>query len=216
MALSFTAAVPNGPVHPTAALAGPLREVSSGGVTVLVPRTWEVRELDPRARERAGLQASASLSAWSGRRPQEGVEAFWLDATAVRVPSDYYYLAARGPALDRPLAVWRCRRTETRVLADERPTFDRRRESRGDFVATATGTCGRGESATRWASFVAAPGFGPVRRLGIPQSGLYYALVVVPKGPGAEGRLELLLSRVSFGGTTVSEFLQASAVKQRD
>ena len=37
----------------------------------------------------------------------------WVDGTAVGVPSDYYYLAATGPALDAITGPELCRATQS-------------------------------------------------------------------------------------------------------
>ncbi|MGH2682966.1 MAG: hypothetical protein ACRDIX_07005 [Actinomycetota bacterium] len=228
LAVSLASGTAPGPVRAPAAQAGPLRQVVAGEVAVLVPRDWDVRPLASPAAPRQGLAASLEGSPaidpstspevirWRRRpQPQFGLRAYWLNAVNVQVPSDYYYLAARGTALERPFAIKACESHERRVLADHRPVFDRRLYSAGDFVAMAAGTCRVGEVTTRWASFVAAPGYGPVREVGIPESGLYYAVVVMPDGPQASARVRDVLMQVSFGGTTVSEFLRVAQVGQR-
>lgn len=205
-----------GAVRVPSAQAGPLRQVYASGVSALIPRNWDVRPLASLAAPRIGLRAFLGPEQREPRPgPQLGLEAYWIDATKISVPSDYYYLAARGTAL-RPLALYACRELNRDVLADHRPVFDRRRASPGDFVALTTGTCRTGASLTRWASFVAAPGFGPVRSLGSPQSGLYYALVVVPNGPRADERVRHLLLQVSFGGSPVSEFIRVARLGHLD
>ena len=214
------------PVRPPAAQAGPLRQVMAGRVSALIPRDWIARPLASRAGPRVGLSASVdepispdALPAATDLRkrpqPQLGLQAYWVNAASIQVPTDYYYLAARGTGLGRPFATDACTPGEHQVLADHRPVFDRRRYSTGDFVATAAGTCRVGETTTRWASFVAAPGYGPVREVGIPESGLYYAVVVMPDGPQVSERVRDVLLHVSFGGTTVSEFLDVARVGQR-
>ena len=45
------------------------------------------------------------------------------------------------------------------------------------------------DSRARWAYVVAAPGFGPVRQVGIPTSGLYVVIAVV-SGPNADRLLQ--------------------------
>jgi hypothetical protein len=228
LALSVASGTTPGPVPAPAAQAGPLRQVFAGQVAALVPRDWDVRPLASHPPSREGLAASVKHAArmspavspeameWRRRpQPQLGLRAYWLNAASIQVPSDYYYLAARGTALERPFALQACESHERQVLADHRPVFDRRRYSAGDFVAMAAGTCRVGEITTRWASFVAAPGWGPVRKVGIPESGLYYAVVVMPDGPQANERVRDVLLQVSFGGTTVSEFLQVARVGQR-
>jgi hypothetical protein len=177
-----------------------------------VPNGWEVQRIVSSTAHRIGFKASASLAEWKATKGRaQGLEAYWVDAADVGVPTDYYYLAARGPASRRLAAKGDCRSTGRRVLLDDRPRFDRRVDSPGNYVAMASGTCRSKETKTRWASFVAAPGFGPVRQLGIPESGLYYVLVVVDEGPRAKDRIGRLLESVSFGGTPVTDFLRVAA-----
>ena len=228
LAITLASGTTPGPVPPRAAQAGPLRQVVSGRVAALIPRDWDVRPLASKAASREGLAASVEQRVridpstspeagdWGKRpQPQLGLRAYWVNAASIQVPTDYYYLAARGTALERPFAVQACESHERQILADHRPVLDRRLYSSGDFVAMAAGTCRVGEITTRWASFVAAPGYGPVREVGIPESGLYYAVVVMPDGPLASERVRDVLMQVSFGGTTVSEFLDVARVGQR-
>lgn len=155
-----------------------------------------------------GLQASGDLKDWGSLKQRRiGLEAYWADAARVGLPSDYYYLAAEGPLATRLPRGRECERDRHEVLAARRPLLDRDRHSSGDYVATASGICRTRGRPTRWASFVAAPGFGPVRSLGIPESGLYFALVMVPDGPHAHLRADRLLSSVRFGDTAVQEFI---------
>jgi hypothetical protein len=228
LALSLSSGTAPGPVRAPAAQAGPLRQVVAGQITAFVPRDWDVRTLAFHSAPRQGLAASMDvptsidlgaspeLARWQ-REPRAplGLQAYWVNAVRIQVPSDYYYLAARGTALERPFALKACREEARHVLADHRPVLDRRLYSAGDFVATAVGTCRVGEVTSRWASFVAAPGFGPVREVGIPESGLYYAVVVMPDGPRVAERLHDVLMQVSFGGTTVSEFLRVAQIGQQ-
>ncbi len=212
LAFLFTAGSGAGPALSPPAEATLVHEVRAGRVSAVVPSTWESRPLDAGSGARRGIQASGDLSRWPPvERHGFGLEAYWVNAATVGVPSDYYYLAAGGPATTRLPMGQTCTRDTHRVLRDRRPVFDRRRHSPGDYVATANGTCAPRGRTTRWASFVAAPGFGPVATLGIPESGLYVALVMVPEGPRALARAERLLSWISFDDTFVSEFLVAAA-----
>jgi hypothetical protein len=212
IALSFATAPVASPLRTGTSRAEALRPVSAGRVQALVPNGWEVQLIGSGQMHRIGFKASASLDEWKATKGRaQGIEAYWVDAADVGVPSDYYYLAARGPAARRLAARADCRSTDRRVLLDDRPRFDRRIDSPGNYVATATGTCRSKKNVTRWASFVAAPGFGPVRKLGIPESGMYYVLVVVKEGPRAKARMGRLLESVSFGGTAVSDFLRVAA-----
>ncbi len=203
LSLSFlTATAAPGPSPPAW---GALRPVSAGGVMAFVPPGWEYRPI-PGTSVLRGLQAARDLDRWSkGKGGGPGVEAYWVDATAVRVPSDYYGLAARGPVMDR-LKDARCRPQTERVWSARGHRLDPAAPS--DYLATASGTCRDERSRTRWSAFVAAPGFGPARKIGIARSGLYVVLVSVREGPGAGERLDRLISGVSFGGTTVPEFLE--------
>lgn len=209
--LSFTAAPSGGPTPSPPAEASPTREVEAESVTVTVPSSWRARKVDADGSGARGIQASRNLRRWNdaGRR-DPGLEAYWIDAAEVGVPSDYYYLAAEGPALTRMPGGRGCRRDQHEVLRDRRPRFNRTSHSPGDYVATAGGACGSRGRPKVWASFVAAPGFGPVGAMGIPESGLYFALVVVPDGPRAHRRAERLLSTVRFGDAQVGDLIAAA------
>jgi hypothetical protein len=210
--LSFTA-TQSGPVlRAPPALAGPLQHVGSAGVEALLPPKWEFRPVPLTDAHQRGIQASTDLTGWSPadlRRP--GLEAYWVDATEVGVPSDYYELAARGPALAILDAVPGCQ-TETRRVIEPHAHATGPHPWPGHFVATVIGTCGAHAGDTLWASVVAAPGFGPVHEVGIPQSGLYVVRASVAQGPTAEQRLVRLMSGVSFGGTSVPEMLVAAGL----
>jgi hypothetical protein len=161
-----------------------------------------------------GIQASSNLRRWAPfERRQLGLEAYWIDAAEIGLPSDYFHLAADGPAMP-PTPRGPCRSASYEVVRDHGPQLNRARHSPGDYVATASGTCLSRTRPTVWASFVAAPGYGPVRSMGIPRSGLYYAFVMIPDGPRAKQRAEHLLGRITFGQTPVAEFL-ATARGQR-
>ena len=82
--------------------------------------------------------------------------------------------------------------------------------SAGDYVERGYGTCRHRGHATRWAYFVAAPGFGPLRQLGIPTSGLYLAVAVVPESPSAEKRLQTIIRSAQYGSASVAELMQAA------
>jgi hypothetical protein len=186
-------------------------------VEILVPTAWRARPIPSAHAHRHGLTASVDLGEWDARRIRAaGVEAYWVDATIVGVPTDYYYLVARGPALDRFAGRPHCRATQQHVYLDDHPRSSA--DAGGGFMAVASGRCRNDrhtKTATRWTSFVAAPGFGPVRELGIPQSGMYYAVVVVEEGPTAGADMERLLSSVTFGGTPVNTFLEAAETGRR-
>jgi hypothetical protein len=205
LALSMVAA----PAKP--AFLGPMRAVAAEGVTAFVPQRWEFRPILSESGSFRGLQASRRLDRWGdGRRPRAALEAYWIDATDVRVPSDYYYLAARGPAMDALPATDACM-NEKRVWVGRGHRVRPPPRWPAEFVATATGTCG----ARRWAAFVAAPGFGRTRTIGISQSGMYFVFVSVHDSPDADRKVLRMLSEVTFGSTSVGEFLDAVGARRQ-
>jgi hypothetical protein len=142
--------------------------------------------------------------------PARGIAATWIDATAVGVASDYYYLAASGPVISRLVGSPGCQALTQEVFADHVPAFlDGDFGSPGDFVARGTGICATPHHRTRWSYFVAAPGFGPATRLGIPGSGLYLVAAVTVAAPGARARLDHLLDHVRFGDARIGDFVRA-------
>jgi hypothetical protein len=190
-----------------------LRLVSADGVEAFVPQRWEYRPLS-----RMSASAWKGIEARGGGRAgwqpfdvrNPGLQAYWVDATQIRVPSDYYSLAARGPLMDRLSGLRSCRTESADVLIGR----GHRADPMAGYLATTSGRCDTEQVDTLWAAVVAAPGFGPVRDLGIPQSGLYFVQVSVRDGPGAEGRLGHLMENISFGGTPIAEF-PAAAVPGR-
>lgn len=139
------------------------------------------------------------------------MSATWVDATRVGVPSDFYYLAATGPLLSGLTDSHRCDAEPRRVFLDRRPTFSGKVPTQGDFVARGEGTCTVRGVSTRWAYFVAAPGFGPVRQLGIAASGLYVVVAVTPERERASSLLNRLIRHTSFGGSSVNDLVNAAA-----
>jgi hypothetical protein len=134
----------------------------------------------------------------------------WVDGTQVGVPSDYYYLAATGPALDLLTRSERCSETSHEIYTDHLPAFaSGEPNSPGDFVARGQGTCVIGRTPSRWAYFVAAPGYGPVRQLGIPTSSLYVVVAVMPDTPRAPQLLVRMLDRTEFGGSSIGDLIAA-------
>jgi hypothetical protein len=198
-----------GPAPP--ATAAPLRLVASAGVAAYVPPGWEVRPLRRAGSDLMGLEASQHLERFVPDLGKgQGMTAYWVDATRVRLPSDYYVLAARGPALESLPSQDRCHSDGNTVLLGQ----GRSHETLPDgFMATARGTCQTADGDTRWAAFVAAPGYGPLREMGIPQSGMYFALASVPQGPGDDRMLDRIISGVTFGETQVSDFLEAAKAR---
>jgi hypothetical protein len=190
-------------------ITSPLATVEKGSVQALVPKQWEAASLDTDAL-RQGLVASPDPKAWDdmdGSVP--GLEVAWVDVSRVGIPSDLYYLAASGPAIPAMASSRTCHRVHVSVLVNHRPLADDP-GSPGDYVERGTGTCHHRGHATRWAYFVAAPGFGPLRQLGIPTSGLYLAVAVVPQSPWAEKRLQTLIRSAQYGSASVGDLMQAA------
>lgn len=187
----------------------PYTRVTAGPVQALVPDGWDAMPLDPSAGYRGGFQASPELDGWARMDGSTaGMAATWVDATRVGVPSDFYYLAATGPLLTRLTRSEHCRAGARRVFLDREPTLvGVGGPSPGDYVARGTGTCSVGEELTRWAYFVAAPGFGPVREVGIPSSGLYVVVAVLEDSNRARLTLRRLVGRATFGSSSVVDLL---------
>jgi len=187
----------------------PYSEVTAGPVRALIPDGWRAVPADVTGSARGGFVASPRPAAWG--RPADGVaglSATWVDATAVGVPSDFYYLAATGPVLSELIASDACTAVHQRVYVDNRPAMALGPPgSPGDYVATGDGVC---RHDLRWAYFVAAPGFGPIRRVGIPSSGLYLVVAMMPDDDGAGVALQRLLHHTSFNGAVMSDFLAAT------
>jgi hypothetical protein len=186
----------------------PFMQVSAGPVSALIPDEWEPRLAWPIDDPRQGIVAGPRPQAWRA----EGLAAMWVDGTAIGVPSDYYYLAATGPALDVLTGSEQCRATRRYVVVKHLPAFAQGApDSPGDYVAHGLGTCTAGDRPTRWAYFVAAPGYGPLREVGIPSSGLYVVVAVMPASPRASFLLNRLLRRTEFNGSSVADMLEAAA-----
>jgi hypothetical protein len=189
----------------------PFRQVTAGPVRAVIPDTWRPVPAAASDDPREGIIARPRAGAWEDGRVREGMAALWVDGTKVGVPSDYYYLAASDQALALLAGSADCRTTRQRVIADHLPAWASGDPgSPGDYVARASGRCLVGRTATRWASFVAAPGYGPVRELGIPSSGMYLVVAVVPDGPHATAMLNRLLLRTTFGDATVGDLIAAA------
>lgn len=190
----------------------PFRQVSAGPVSALIPDEWNPRLAGALDDPRQGIVAGPRPAAWSADRPPpEGLAAMWIDGTEVGVPSDYYYLAATGPALEVLTGSEQCRATRKYVVAKHVPAFaNGAPDSPGDFVAHGLGTCTVGRRPTEWAYFVAAPGFGPVREVGIPTSGLYLVVAIMPASPRASFLLNRLLRRTEFNGSSVADMIDAA------
>jgi hypothetical protein len=178
----------------------------------MIPDEWRTQLAGSSDDPRRGIVAGPRLAAWRGDRPPvEGLAAMWVDGTDVGVPSDYYYLAATSTALHLITGSKRCDATDHRVIVDHVPTYARGAiDSPGDFVARGIGTCLVRDRRTRWAYFVAAPGYGPVREVGIPSSGLYVVVAVMPESPRAPSLLDRLVERTEFNGASVADMIAAA------
>lgn len=189
----------------------PFNQVRAGQVRAIVPDGWDAV---PAATDalRGGFLASPRPDAW--RRMDgsiSGMAATWVDATLVGVPSDFYYLAATGPLLARLTQSDACRPETQEVYLNNRPSFAAgAADSPGDYMARGAGTCHVGAHPTRWEYFVAAPGFGPVRRVGIPESGLYVVVAVMPDSARAPSTLRRLIAHTTFAGSSVNDFVSAA------
>jgi hypothetical protein len=190
----------------------PFLQVSAGPVRALIPDGWHPRLAGPSGDPREGLVATPGGRGWTDTRtPREGLAAVWIDGTRVGVPSDYYYLAATGPALDMLTGNGHCQKTGQVVYANHLPTFAAGPpDSPGDFIASGQGTCSTAGRPTHWAYFVAAPGYGPARTIGIPSSGLYVVVAVLPDSPSTPALLDKLLQRTQFAGASITDFIHVT------
>jgi len=189
----------------------PLDEVRAGQVRAVFPDAWEARPISSASVPQEGFVASPRLDRFEkASGVVQGLEAFWIDVGNMRIPSNYYYLAARNEALTSFASANRCHLGERQVLLDRPPDLTGANFSPGDYVATATGTCILHGREARWAYIVAAPGFGPVRDVGLPNSGLYVVLAVV-SGPNADRLLSEMLQGARFGDTPISKIVRVAA-----
>jgi len=206
---------PRSPLHQHPLVAPRYAVVGAAHVAATVPKRWHAAELESQGSLRHGLVASPDPRRWDdmdGSVP--GIEVAWVDVNRVRIPSDLYYLAAAGPAVPRMVSSTTCRRVQVHVVVNHKP-FAGDPFSPADYVERGSGTCRRPGRDTRWAYFVAAPGFGPLRDLGIPTSGLYVAVAVVPDSPTAEKRLQTMIRSAQYGTATVAQLLRAARVSAR-
>jgi hypothetical protein len=209
---SAVSTIPEFSIHPLPPSPSPLAlEVRSGQVHGLIPGRWEARPLPNNRYPQEGFVASPSLDAWDqGAGTVRGIEAFWVDAAQLEIPSDYYYYVARGPALSSLATNENCHPTSSQVYADNPPelagatTF-----SPGDYVVWARGTCLTQGRPTHWAYVVAAPGFGPSRSIGIPTSGLYVVFAVVGSRQG-DRLLDEMIDGATFGDVPISQIVLAA------
>ena len=193
--------------HPT-----PFAEVTAGQVHALVPKQWSTASLDTQGTIREGVVASPNLERWDrmdGSVP--GLEAAWVDVARGGIPSDFYYLAARGAAIPRITTSQTCRAGAVSVIVNHRPAQGDDPNSPGDYAAQGTGRCRAPDGRpTRYAYFVAAPGYGPVRKVGIPTSGLYVVVAVVQDNPDAAKKLHTMLMSARFAKTSVAGLVKAA------
>ncbi|HEX5951029.1 MAG TPA: hypothetical protein VFZ96_08500 [Actinomycetota bacterium] len=189
----------------------PFRSVTVGDVRAVIPDTWrEIRAFDEDD-PREGIVARPRPGVWEDGKIREGMAALWVDGAKVGVPSDYYYLAATSHALDLITRSRDCRRGRETVIVDHQPSYVAGdADSPGDFIAKGQGTCEVERVPTRWAYFVAAPGYGPARQVGIPSSGLYVVVAVMPDGPKTPSILNKVLLRTEFAGATIDDFIAAA------
>lgn len=185
--------------------------VSAGSVRAVVPHRWDSTVVTGQGSLRLGIVASPRLDAFQRMDGSvQGVSATWLDSAKARIPTDYYYLAASAGVLRSLTDREGCRRSYHRVIVDHRPDAAGTATSPADYVARAGGTCMSNAGLTRWAYIVAAPGFGPVREMGIPSSGLYMVVAVVRESPDTRQELRQLLLTARFGDSPVSHLLAAA------
>jgi hypothetical protein len=193
----------------------PFTEVTAGSIRAMVPRQWRPVPLGGSRTVEEGFLAAPRPNDW-GRpgNPAVGMAAVWVDGTHVGVPSDYYYLAATGPVLGSLTGSPECEATRLSVYANHRPTFANGPQgSPGDYVARGQGVCTVGKRPTRWAYFIAAPGYGPVRQVGIPASCLYMVIAVLRDSPHAPGLLNRLLLGTEFGASSVSKLIAVAQAR---
>jgi hypothetical protein len=189
----------------------PFREVTAGDVRALIPDAWDAVPAGMADDVREGFIARPRPGAWEDGAQREGMAALWVDGTRVGVPSDYYYLAAAGSALDILTRSRNCSATRQTVVVDHAPAFTSgAADSPGDYIAHGQGTCSIGRTPTRWAYFVAAPGFGPAREVGIPKSSLYVVVAFMPDGPRTDRVLTKLVETTEFGGASMTDFIAAA------
>jgi hypothetical protein len=196
-------------VHPwhSEASPAPLKLVQTGFVEGVLPSDWQVQLLPETRYPQQGFMASPRIADWERRAGMiRGLEVFWIDVGKARIPSDFYYMVARGPAFRSMAARKACRPRAQEIVVDRPPDLTGRNYSAGDFVSVATGVCRGRQHTTRWTYVVAAPGFGPVRDVGIPTSGLYVVFAVVA-GPQSRVLLEEILEGARFGQTSISQIV---------
>lgn len=189
----------------------PLVQIQAGYVQALVPDTWQAEPLPRDRYPQEGFMAAPRLEDWGhGDGTVRGMEVFWIDVAKMRIPSDYYYLVARGPVFESLAGNKTCVPAMQRVYVDHPPDFTGRKFSPSDYVASGSGTCALHGHRTEWAYVVAAPGFGPLRQIGIPTSGLYVVLAVV-SGTRADVLLNEMVQSARFGDTPMTQIVTAAS-----
>jgi hypothetical protein len=186
-------------------------EVTAGPVRAVIPDEWDAVLAGGVGAMETGLFASPEPEAFArGDGSVAGLSATWVDSTIIGVPSDYYYAVA-APMVAGLTSSRGCTADNPRVFVNNRPSWMAGAESSpGDFVARGKGSCEVRGIPTRWAYFVAAPGFGAERTIGIPASGLYVVVAVLPATPQVPGLLRTLLAKTSFGGAGIRDFIVAA------
>jgi hypothetical protein len=188
----------------------PLNEVRAGQVRAVFPESWEAKPLPSSSVYQEGFVASPRIDRFErGAGAVQGIEAFWMDVGKLEIPSNYYYLAARNEAMSALSTGKSCRAVRRDVLVDRPPDLTGQTFSPSDYVVSASGTCQSNGPPTKWAYVVAAPGFGPVRQVGLPNSGLYVVVAVV-SGRHADRLLKEMLEGAQFGGTPISQIVRAA------
>jgi hypothetical protein len=190
----------------------PYSEVTIGPVQGFVPDGWKTFAAPSDGDVQSGFVATPEPAAWRRMDGSAvGMTATWVDATRVGVPSDFYYLAATGPLLSGLTHSIGCVARSRRIFVNDRPTFESGPPgSAGDYVASGRGTCHIHGRPTQWAYFVAAPGFGPVREIGIRTSGLYVVVIVLPRSRSGAVTMKQLLEHTRFAGAGISDFVRAA------
>jgi hypothetical protein len=197
----------------TAASPSPFIQITAGSVNAIVPETWAAQPLPETRYPQHGFIASPRIPEWERRsRPVTGLEAFWIDEADVGIPSDYYYLVARGLAM-AALEAKGCHPRDQQVYVDHPPDLTGETFSPGDYVASRRGVCRTEEGRLRWAYVVAAPGFGPLRSVGIPTSGLYVVIAAV-SGSRSKVLLDEMINGAHFGNTSIPQ-IERAAVQDR-
>ena len=209
------AAAPSIRIQPFAASSSPspLVQVTAGSVHAIVPRAWAAQEMPDARYPQHGVIASPHIPDLEQRPgPVNGLEAFWIDEADVGIPSDYYYLVARGPVL-ATLGTKGCHPHRQRIFVDHPPDLTGERFSPSDFVASGTGVCRTDGGPVRWAYVVAAPGFGSLRSVGIPTSGLYVVIAAV-SGARSEALLDEMINGAHFGNASIPQ-IERAAIQER-